>query len=363
MNARLDSAKFSFETFTCVLGAGVEFIIVTSIAVLLIEFPARASYAAQPIAKQSDNKLEFKTNSIGMKFVKMKAESFDIGSSIQEIESKRKVAKVELDKETFFNEIPKYRVHIKKDYWIGRHEVTTSEFLKFVESRRYKTTAEFSQEGGWGYAKNDNPEVSTDRKYYWANIGEIEWYGPAYPVVNVSWSDAKDFCEWLSNKENRNYKLPTECQWEYACRAGSEDMYCFGTDAEKLSVYGNVADSSTLKFFKDWKHPIKNSDRYPFLAPVGQFTANTWGIYDMHGNVSEICRDSYHDDFYDDRKESDDWNQRRSEFRVLRGSHCLHDTVFSACSYRHYVSIASDSAYSTVIGFRIVCEDGDPKSD
>jgi formylglycine-generating enzyme required for sulfatase activity len=99
--------------------------------------------------------------------------------------------------------------------------------------------------------------------------------------VHVCWLDAKAFCDWLSKKEGKAYRLPTEAEWEYACRAGSTGDFCFGDDEARLGEYA---------WYK------ANSD--DTTHPVGQKKPNAWGLYDMHGNVVEWCQDWYDYAYY-----------------------------------------------------------------
>jgi formylglycine-generating enzyme required for sulfatase activity len=108
-----------------------------------------------------------------------------------------------------------------------------------------------------------------------------EFKGGNKPVENISWNDAVDFCNRLSSLQaeklaGRIYRLPTEAEWEYACRAGSLSSYCFGNDPEELRLYG-------------WFE--KNSNRQ--THPVGEKKPNAWGLYDMYGNVWELLADAY----------------------------------------------------------------------
>ncbi len=112
-------------------------------------------------------------------------------------------------------------------------------------------------------------------------------------MVNVSWNDAVAFCKWLSKKEGNTYRLPTEAEWEYACRAGTTTRYYSGDDPETLAKVGNVADATAKAKFPDWKYTIKASDGYVFTSPVGSFQPNAFGLYDMHGNAWQWCADWY----------------------------------------------------------------------
>jgi len=109
-------------------------------------------------------------------------------------------------------------------------------------------------------------------------------------VVNVTWNDAVKFCEWLSRKEGKTYELPTEAEFEYACRAGTTTRFWTGEGAESLMGSANAADASAKKRFTDWE-TTEGDDGYVFTAPVGRFRPNPWGLYDMAGNVWEWCAD------------------------------------------------------------------------
>jgi len=136
--------------------------------------------------------------------------------------------------------------------------------------------------------------------------------------VNVSWNDAVAFCKWLSRKDGREYRLPTEAEWEYGCRAGSRGRFSFGDDEEDLAKYGNVADKTFRDATKkDWG--IKGNDGYAFTAPVGQFQKNGYGLFDMHGNVQQWCSDVYGD--YPTEAVTDPQGPAEEEgsYRVFRG--------------------------------------------
>ena len=138
-------------------------------------------------------------------------------------------------------------------------------------------------------------------------------------MVNVSWNDAVAFCKWLSRKEGKTYRLPTEAEWEYACRAGTTTRYYSGDDPETLAKVGNVADATAKAKFPDWKCTIKASDGYVFTAPVGSFKPNAFGLYDMHGNAWQWCSDWYGEDYYAKSPTDDPTGPDSGDDRVLRG--------------------------------------------
>ena len=115
--------------------------------------------------------------------------------------------------------------------------------------------------------------------------------------MNVSWNDAVAFCEWLTRREKAVYRLPTEAEWEYACRAGTTTLFSSGNDPEGLLSVANVADGTLKQKFSGWT-TIAGSDKFAFTAPVGSFHANGFGLFDMHGNVWEWCHDWYASGYY-----------------------------------------------------------------
>ncbi len=206
-------------------------------------------------------------NSIGMTFRPIPAGEFLMGS----------------DDSREPDETPRHRVRISKPFELGTTEVTVGQFRKFVEDSHHRTVAERSAAGGQGWDEAKAALVQSPRySWRWPGFDQTD----DHPVVNVSWDDAARFCAWLGRKEGLKYRLPTEAEWEYACRAGAPTAYGFGNDPEGLAAYGNVADASAHARFPS-NPAIRADDGHAFTAPVGRFRPNAWGLQDMHGNVWE----------------------------------------------------------------------------
>ncbi|MCW1921149.1 SUMF1/EgtB/PvdO family nonheme iron enzyme [Luteolibacter arcticus] len=164
-------------------------------------------------------------------------------------------------------EIP-HQVTLSTGFWIGKREVS---------------------QGEWKTVMNSNPS-------------EYDELGAQHPIERIDWHQAMDFCRKLTDRERARgslpagweYSLPTEAQWEYACRAGGQSVYCYGDEPGELHAYGNFRDLSNAKVFPpDPQNPadLAQDDGQPVTSPVGRYQANRWGIHDMHGNVREWCRD------------------------------------------------------------------------
>jgi formylglycine-generating enzyme len=282
-----------------------------------VRWPFSASEARQrqeETAKAIGQPVEL-TNSIGMRLRLIPGGEFMMGS----IESAKSLAeafeKFKATPEMFSDQFPQHRVRITKPYYLGAHEVTVRQFWEFVKATGYKTEAERNGKGGWGYSGNKEKPFKQDPRFSWRNLGYPQ--SGNHPVVNVSWNDAVAFCAWLSRKEGHTYRLPTEAEWEYACRAGTQTRYCNGDDPEKLAEVGNVADAAIKEALGDTT--ISARDGYVFAAPVGQFRPNAWGLYDMHGNVAEWCTDWYVADYYVSSPLADPSRRTNGTKHVSRG--------------------------------------------
>lgn len=159
--------------------------------------------------------------------------------------------------------------------------------------------------------------------------------GATRPVERVSWEDATEFCERLSRKTGKKVTLPTEAQWEYACRAESTTRFCFGDDEKQLAVYARYGQS------------VEDG-----TAPVGMSKPNAWGLYDMHGNVWEWCSDRYAKS-YANLSLVDTTGPNSGQTRVLRGGSWNFgpEQCRSACRYEGSPNIGGN-----LFGFRVVVD-------
>lgn len=143
-----------------------------------------------------------------------------------------------------------------------------------MEATGYKTDAERDGKGGFG--RSDGRWVQSPEFLWNTNLGFESPQTDEHPVVNVSWNDAVAFCQWLSKEAGTTYRLPSEAEWEFACRAGNPGRFSFGDDESKLAEHAWYDGQGGLK-----------------TKPVGQKAPNPFGVFDLHGNVWEWCLDGF----------------------------------------------------------------------
>ena len=237
-----------------------------------------------------------------------------------------------------------HQVTISKPFYMGIYEVTRAQFAAFVKGTGYKTDAE---KEGWASVFDGDS---------WDKGRGATWQKPRFeqtddmPAVCVSWSDGTEFCKWLSKKSGKTVRLPTEAEWEYACRAGASTAYQWGDNPDDGAGLANVADKTAKKRNPNWT--IFNfQDGFALTAPAGKFKPNAWGLYDMTGNVWEWCGD-WHGPYSKDAA-ADPIGADKGEDRVMRGGSWFCGPKYARSAYRGKNPPASRG---TDIGFRIVVE-------
>lgn len=247
-------------------------------------------------------------NSIGMHFLLIPAGEFEMGLADQGNSH-------ELPEES-----PQHHVVISNPYYLGKHEVTQTDYLKVMGTMPSGVSPE-----------SLNPPESDKM-----------------PVTQVTWDEADEFCRRLSTlptekSAGRSYRLPTEAEWEYACRAGSQVPYHWSKDRRSDDTSGDAA--SILP-------PLA-------LTPVGSFPANAFGLCDMRGNAWEWCADWFERDYYLTSPENDPQGPLNGYVKVVRGSSWTFIGEMCKLSYPMMLPWKS----SPYVGFRVVCEVDAPASD
>ncbi len=194
------------------------------------------------------------------------------------------------------------------------------------------------------------------------NLEPSRFKGDNFPVEQISWYDAVEFCARLSNHTQREYRLPSEAEWEYACRAGTTTPFHFGeTITTDLANYRGT-DNEEYKLSGSYGQGPKGS--YPEkTTPVGSFdVANAFGLYDMHGNVWEWCFDDWHDNYEGAPIDGSAWSETENKTdnnnrsQILRGGSWDYDPGSCRSAYRS--SYLTRVSYSYTFGFRVVCAVG-----
>jgi formylglycine-generating enzyme required for sulfatase activity len=256
------------------------------------------------------------TSSIGMKLAYIPAGTFQMGSPAGEAERAEEEAL--------------HEVTISKAFYMGVYEVTQQQFKQYI---------------------------GAGEKLHGPIFHEKRGGSPEHPMENVTWDQAVLFCKRLSDlpaekMAGRHYRLPTEAEWEYACRAGTKTVF----------HYGNSLSAKQANF--NGTFPYGTAEKGPYVkltAKVGSYAPNAWGLYDMHGNVAEWCSDYYDKDYYAKSTKEDpqgpdkgvvstDYNDF---YRIVRGGCWLDEARACRSAYR-FRAMPHDPY--RLIGFRVVCE-------
>ncbi|MGE0376368.1 MAG: SUMF1/EgtB/PvdO family nonheme iron enzyme [Planctomycetaceae bacterium] len=270
-------------------------------------------------------------NSIGLAMVRIPAGSFRMGAAAGDADAQD-------------DEKPQHNVTISRSFLMAAGEVTIGQYRRFIEESGHQGA------GGYRFDADRRRFVLSD-KNGWNRTGLNET--DDHPVVNVSWNDALAFCRWLSKKEGTTYRLPSEAEWEYACRAETTTRFASGDSEDNMFIVGNFAHDAVETLLRpddedNW------DDGYPLTAPSGLFQPNRFGLFDMHGNVWEWCQDSYSSSAYGNSKKTDPTGpDETGEFRVARGGSWAHAPKTARSSDRMAFK-ATDR--NLLVGFRVVRE-------
>jgi formylglycine-generating enzyme len=249
------------------------------------------------------------TNSIGMKLVPIAPGNFVMGQDGPAADYNVKAHAAKFD-DADWDEKPAHRVTIATPFSIGTTEVTLGQYRQFKP----------------GHGKGGDNDAAT----------------------GVTWQDAVKFCEWLSAKEGKTYRLPTEAEWEYACRAGKQTVFNTGDRLPDGSHQWFTDIGLRDRFFPDGKLPPEFRTGAGSVR-VAQNAANAWGLFDMHGNVAEWCADWYGP--YEAAEQTDPLGRSDGDFRVIRGgSHSIQTRLLRSANRTAWVPESSNDQ----TGFRVV---------
>jgi len=239
------------------------------------------------------------------------------------------------------DERPVAAVHVDKPFWMGKFEITNAQFARFDPTH----DSRFEHKGSW---------------VFWEHHLGWPLNRPEQPVVRVSRHEAEAFCSWLSGKIGEKVTLPSEAQWEYACRAGSATPFSFGGVEADFAPFANMADATIrqLAYDTDGRHTAdltpretRFDDKSLVTADVGRYRPNAWGLHDMHGNVWEWTRSAYGP--YPYRADDGRHDPARNGGNVVRGGSWRDRPKLCRSAFR-----LSYPAWQKVynVGFRVVCE-------
>ena len=300
-------------------------------------------------------------NSLGMPFVKVPAGTFVMGG-VPTVQALAKIYPLLEQKRLtdLADEMPAHEVRISQAFYLGQHEVTVGQFRRFIEQSGYRPESEADGTGGYGYNPQYDPATSVrgdafegrDARYSWRNPGFAQ--RDDHPVVNVTWNDAQALAQWLTRTEGPTYRLPTEAEWEYACRAGTRTLYPHGDDPQGLVGVANTFDQRAAPLWPQWRqHALNGDDGYAFTAPVGQYAPNALGLYDMLGNAWEWVSDLHGDTYYAESPQSDPQGPATGNVRVRRGGSWHTWSFYARCGYRNW---NTPQTRYTLVGMRLVRE-------
>ncbi len=219
------------------------------------------------------------------------------------------------EKDSYDDEKPQHQVTVE-EFYLGKYQVTQAQWKAVVNL----------------------PKIERDLK-----PDPSDFKGENRPVEQVSWEDAVEFCARLSKVTGKEYRLPSEAEWEYACRAGTSTPFHYGETitSELANYYGNTiyAEEPAGEYRRE-------------TTPVGSFPPNGFGLYDMHGNVCEWCADLWHSSYEGAPNDGRVWvNENDNDSHSLRGGSWFNNSWYCRSAYRNNY----DARYDVNVGFRVCC--------
>ncbi|WP_439951440.1 formylglycine-generating enzyme family protein [Piscinibacter sakaiensis] len=326
--------------------------------------PAPAAPAAPPAPDRPDATPPVVVNRLGMVMQRLPAGVFTMGRSDDVDALARRFPGVERARlEELGDEQPAHEVRLTRPFYMARHEVTVGQFRAFLAASGHVPESIADGTGAYGHDPSRAARWQAGGEVFAGRDPRWSWADPGFPqrddhpVVNVTWNDAQAMARWLSATEGRRYRLPTEAEWEYACRAGSRGDFHTGDGAQALAGAANVFDADAAPHWPPWQaQALPVPDGHVFTAPVGSYPPNAFGLFDLHGNVWEWTADWYAEDAYAHAAADDPAGPASGRVRVRRGGSWHTWPVYARCAYRN---VNSPSTRYVLVGIRLVM-DADP---
>ena len=249
-------------------------------------------------------------------------------------------------------QLPQHRVTLARGFAIARTEISVGEFREFVRASGY--VPDSTRLGGASVYDERSGALRDDANASWQDDYAGRKAGDNLPVVNISWNDAVAYAKWLSERTGKQYRLPSEAEFEYALRGGATSRYWWGDAAPDQKVENLTGSGDRSRSGRRWSNAFRGyRDGYWGPAPVMSFAANPFGLYDMDGNVSEWVADCWHDNYIRAPDDGSAWINPGCRVHVLRGGSwgSSPDQVTSA-----YRQGADGDVRSGRVGFLVVRE-------
>ena len=270
-------------------------------------------------------------DNIGLDMMLIPSGSFMMGQSEEEKKELIRLVGEEDYQRYYARELPRHSVTVPS-FFMGKYAITQAQ---------------------WRIVATDYPKVTQE-----LDPDPSKFQGDTLPVENVSWDDAQEFCARLSKHTNRTYRLPSEAEWEYACRAGTTTPFHFGETIDATLANYCAHDREIDKKICPGTYDRGILGEYrEKTTEVGTFSANSFGLYDMHGNILEWCEDDWHSNYEDAPDDGSAWveSDSKNAGKLLRSGSWYNTPVNCRSANRN--DDARDHRFD-VVGFRVTCAFG-----